>query len=177
MTGRFDDGQSQAVFLDSLARLQANIPSVHTAIVGKGSPAERLRLSQQIHRRSIIPPVLTPESTSVHDVIADSQVIVIHPFTECIPLVLIEAGALAKPVVSSRVPGVTEVIEQDVTGLLITPGDSRDLTVQIGRLLQQPHYMRDIGLRAQRRIRDRFSLESQSIRTIVMYEETIYSTR
>ena len=177
MVTHFDETQSHAVFLDSLVHLHVNVPTVQVAIIGKGSAPERLRLNQQIHKRNIIPPTLVSDGVNVRDVIASSQVVVIHPFTECIPLVLIEAGAAGKPVVASRVPGVSEIVEQDVSGLLITPGDSRDMTIQIGRLLQQPKYMHDIGIRAQRRISERFALETQAHRMMIIYEETIYSTR
>lgn len=177
MVANFDQTQAHTVFLDSLVRLHINVPTVQAAIIGHGSATDRLRLNQQIHKRNIIPPILMPENINMRDVIASSQVVVIHPFVECLPLVVIEAGAAGKPVVSSRVAGVTELLEPDSTGLLVTPGDSRDLTIQIGRLLQQPNYMRDMGLRAQRRIHERFSAEIQSHRMIVLYEETIYSTR
>jgi glycosyltransferase involved in cell wall biosynthesis len=47
----------------------------------------------------------------------------------------VEAMGCGKPVVASRLGGLSWVVEQDVTGLLVTPGDPGDLAMKMGQLM------------------------------------------
>jgi len=49
--------------------------------------------------------------------------------------VVIEAFARARPVVGTRVGGIADLVEHDVTGLLVPPGDAVALTAALGALL------------------------------------------
>ena len=59
----------------------------------------------------------------VADLIAASDVLMLNSRSEGMPGILIEAGMLGLPSVSSAVGGVPEVVEHGVTGLLASPGD------------------------------------------------------
>jgi len=52
-----------------------------------------------------------------------------------IPVVLMEAMSQSVPVISTRISGIPELIIHDHTGLLAQPGDSKDLAIQIDKLL------------------------------------------
>src|SRR5207247_8010716 len=94
-------------------------------------------------------------------VIRASDAIIVHPRRDGVPRAVIEAAAESKPVVSSRVPGVIEIVETNITGFLVTPGDSRDFAIQIGRLLTQPDAAAHLGAGARRRAQQRYSLTAQ----------------
>jgi glycosyltransferase involved in cell wall biosynthesis len=53
------------------------------------------------------------------------------------PLVMLEAHTSRVPVIASRLGGMAETIEHDVTGLLFTPGDAPDLARQLRRLTEE----------------------------------------
>lgn len=55
-----------------------------------------------------------------------------------IPVVLMEAMALGVPVVSTRISGIPELVEDGVTGLLAPPGDAAAVAGAIERLLEEP---------------------------------------
>lgn len=54
------------------------------------------------------------------------------------PSTIIEAMALSRPVIAARVPGVVELVEEGVTGLLFEPGSAAALAAQIKRLNEAP---------------------------------------
>lgn len=62
-----------------------------------------------------------------------------------IPNALIEAMALEIPTVSTRVSGIPELIEHEVTGLLVPPRDAPALADALGRLLDEPELRRRLG--------------------------------
>lgn len=54
------------------------------------------------------------------------------------PTVVIEAMAMGKPVIGSRIGGLTDIVVHNKTGLLVTPGDSQELQMAIQCLLNDP---------------------------------------
>jgi glycogen(starch) synthase len=57
---------------------------------------------------------------------------------EELPSVLIEAMAAGLPVIASRVGGIPALIDHDVNGLLVPPGDAAALAAAITRVLTEP---------------------------------------
>jgi starch synthase len=68
-----------------------------------------------------------------------------------------EAGAIGIPVVASLVASLPEVVEDGVTGLLVTPGDPAALRNAVGALLRDPAQRERLGRAAQHRVSDRFT--------------------
>ena len=167
--------QGYDVLIDSVPRLLQRVPNVHVAVLGTGPLLWKLQ--QMAHAGSPLPITWLGGRDDVQDIIRASNVIVVHPRKEGIPQALIEAAAGARPAVSSRVAGITEVIEPARTGTLVTPGDSRDLAIQIGKYLLQPGWANRIGEAALRLARERFSLDRQCEAITTLYEGTIYASR
>jgi glycosyltransferase involved in cell wall biosynthesis len=72
-------------------------------------------------------------------------------------VMMLEAMALGRPVIASGVGGVLSVIEDNVTGLIVPPSDSRSLAERIIELLQKREQARAIAAAGQQMIRERFN--------------------
>jgi len=71
-------------------------------------------------------------------VLSDLDVLVVPSlWYENTPLVLISAQASSCPVLASNFPGISDVIQDGVNGLLFKPGDAADLTRQLTRLIAE----------------------------------------
>jgi glycosyltransferase involved in cell wall biosynthesis len=75
---------------------------------------------------------------------------------EGFPLVLVEAFATGTPVIASRIGSLAELIEDNVTGLLVEPNDADDLADRIRWGTSHPDQMRRMGMSARQRYEDRF---------------------
>jgi len=75
-----------------------------------------------------------------------------------VPAKLFDAMALGRPIVSTRVSMIPEIL--DGCGALVPPGDVAALASAIGRLLDRPDEARAMGQAARRRAVDRYSFES-----------------
>jgi glycosyltransferase involved in cell wall biosynthesis len=75
-----------------------------------------------------------------------------------VPAKLFDAMALGRPVVSTRVSMIPEIL--DGCGLLVEPGDVGALGAAIGRLLDRPDEARALGAAARHRVVERYSFES-----------------
>jgi glycosyltransferase involved in cell wall biosynthesis len=71
-------------------------------------------------------------------VMARCAVFVLPSRTDAMARVLIEAMALGKPVVASRVDGIPYYVKDGERGLLFTPGSVRELAHQLDRVLSDP---------------------------------------
>ena len=84
--------------------------------------------------------------------LAVSDVVVLPTYyPEGIPRVLIEAAAMSRPIVATTIPGVTEVVEDGVNGLLVPPRDAGALAEAIVELLVAPSLRMSYGTTGRRK--------------------------
>lgn len=70
--------------------------------------------------------------------IARAHCVVLPSYREGAPRVLIEAAAMARPVIATDVPGCRQVVARDVTGFLCPPRDAKALAESIARFVATP---------------------------------------
>lgn len=80
-----------------------------------------------------------------------------------------EAMAVGRPVVAARAGGTPEIVEHDVTGFLVTPGDVRGFTTAVLGLLRDPELRRRLGLAARQRAETLFPVGPHAERVIEAY--------
>ena len=78
---------------------------------------------------------------------------------EAFPLSVLEAMALGKPVIASNIGGVSEIIEDGITGMLIEPNHPEQITDRIVYLLSNQEIYSSIAQKAKEVANKRFSLQ------------------
>ena len=102
--------------------------------------------------------------------------VVVNPSTdpEGFGRVVIEAQAMARPVVASDHGGAAETIEHEMTGWRVTPGDSDELAAGLDYVLDLPDAERDaIGRRARASVQARYTVQAMQAATIEVYREVL----
>lgn len=89
------------------------------------------------------------------------------------PLVIPEAMACEKPVVASRIGGIPTVIENYIDGILIEPGNLRELKEKILEVLRDGELARTLGKNARKKIVERYSVDRMVEDTINVYEKAL----
>jgi len=92
---------------------------------------------------------------------------------EGLALAALEAMAAARPLVASRLPGLSEVIDDGLTGVLVAPGDSAQFAAAAVALLRDAPVRAAMGARARRRVADHFSLERMVTSTVDAYHAAL----
>ena len=91
--------------------------------------------------------------------IAAAQCVVVPSlWPENCPMIILEALRAGVPVVASRIGGIPEIIEDGVTGLLVTPGDATALATAIRRACTDPILRTRAQQQGPQLVQDRFSL-------------------
>jgi glycosyltransferase involved in cell wall biosynthesis len=106
----------------------------------------------------------------VGPLLAAADIVAVPSRAEGLGIAALEAMAAGRPVVASRVGGLAEAIEHDVTGLLVPPEDAASLGAAIERLARDPAARDRLGLVAAARVRERFSLDAMAAGTLACYE-------
>ncbi len=84
-------------------------------------------------------------------------------------LVGIEAFAAGRPVVASATGGVTDWLEDGVSGILVPPGDAVSLARALNELLADPERQRIMGLAGREAVRSQFSRERHVAELVQAY--------
>ncbi len=82
---------------------------------------------------------------------------------------ILEAMACAVPVVATRVSGNIEVIEDGVTGVLVSRDHYQNLTAALGFLLEHPDKARELGLKAKQTVREKYDLQILAEQYLTLY--------
>ena len=106
---------------------------------------------------------------NVYPYIQEAEFLVLPSLSEGMPVVILEAFALKKPVVATRVGGIPEMIRHERDGLLIDPKNERQLADAIAHLLLNPLKIVHMGNNAYRRVKREFSFETQTDRYQEIY--------
>ena len=115
------------------------------------TPAQLESWSQQPGIR-YLPPTDEPQQ-----VLATADCLVLPSYREGLPRSLLEAGAMAIPVIASDVPGCREVVTDGDNGLLCQPADSHSLLQALHTMATMPSGQREqMGLAGRRRVLEKF---------------------
>ncbi len=89
---------------------------------------------------------------------------------EALPFVLIEAMACRKPVVATDFSGIPEIVEHNVTGLLVARNDPTALANAIDKIIQSPDRANSMGEKGRSRMEHLFTQERMLEETFMLYE-------
>jgi glycosyltransferase involved in cell wall biosynthesis len=176
VVARLEPEKGHRTLLEAWPLVLAAQPRAWLLIVGEG--LERNSLEAQAASLGISDRVVfTGRREDVPAVTAALDVSVLPSYREAQGLSVLEAMALGRPVVASRVGGIPEMIEDEVSGLLVAPDDREALAGAIERLLADHPFADMIAKRGHDMVHDRFCVELMvnSIETI--YDEVVLRMR
>jgi glycosyltransferase involved in cell wall biosynthesis len=137
----------------SLAQLPV---ASHLHIVGDGEDADELEIF--IRELGISNKVtLEGTSSSVNEYLADCHILVLPSYAEGIPRVVMEAFAAGVPVIGSDIPGIRQLVEDRVTGLLAPTGNIEGIARAIERLCNDPETAQRMAENARLKVESTYS--------------------
>jgi phosphatidylinositol alpha-1,6-mannosyltransferase len=145
----------------AVAQLRHSIPRLHLVAVGGGDDLPRLQ--KLVADLGVLDSVQFLDGLSREEIAAcyaKADVFALPSTGEGFGLVFLEAMAFGKPVVAAACGGATDLVENEVNGLLVSPGDSGELTKTLERLLRNPSLREELGRRGAEVVRRNYSFET-----------------
>jgi len=156
-------------FLDAAVVLAARFPDVCFLVAGDGGSrkeleehARRLGLGRRI--------VFTGFRTDVPDLLSEATISVLPSLSEGTSNTLLESMAAGVAVIATRVGGNIEVVEDEISGLLVPPSDSAALVSATSRLLEDPGMALRLGQAGLRRVSEIYSISGSVHETELLYQ-------
>ncbi|HTR80008.1 MAG TPA: glycosyltransferase family 4 protein, partial [Bacteroidota bacterium] len=159
--GRVVDMKGHRVLLDAMQKVIEENPDTVLVVVGDGPIKETLEHKAEILGIGSHVRWLGEQSLQkVYEILGIIDVLAVPSFFEGFGLTAAEAMAAAVPVVANNIAGLNEVVLNDITGLLVQPGEPSQLAQAILRMLEKPREARKMGQAGRTRAQNLFSLKN-----------------
>lgn len=177
--GRLAAVKNQTLLLRALHQILQRQPDLRERlrciIVGDGP--ERSELEQTIASLNLQSIVwLAGDSADVPAWLSYFDVFALPSLAEGIPNTILEAMATGLPVIATAVGGNPELVEHEVTGLLIPSGDTDALAEAMLRLIEDPQQRLTMGRVAVARIHETFDWDNTMTAYLQIYDELLYGS-
>jgi len=142
-------------------------------IIAGGGP-QREELERQIAQLGLTETVrLLGNRDDVAQWLAECDVFVLSSIAEGMPVTLLEAMAAGLPVVATNVGGIASVVEDGVTGTLVSAGDPHALAGALGAYVADEQLRRQHGEAGRTRVAAQFDLSTMVAAYVALYDELL----
>ena len=169
----FDD------LIDACAELARHRIDFVCDIIGDGplretlqAKIEQLDLSSRVNLLGSLSQGAVLEKLQTADIFALASTTDAQGATDVFPTVILEAMASGRPVVSTRLAGIPELVVDGQTGMLAPPGDSNRLAHALEQLLRDPELRLCFGNAGRLRIEQHFRIEATVTPLMEMLERS-----
>jgi glycosyltransferase involved in cell wall biosynthesis len=111
-------------------------------------------------------PHMQPNSPALKQLYYDADIFCLPSHGDCLPMALAEAGAAGLPLVSTRMAAIPELVQEQVNGLLIEPGNIPQLVEVLDHLIDDPQLRQAMGQQSRRIVVEEHSVIDNANRLI-----------
>jgi colanic acid/amylovoran biosynthesis glycosyltransferase len=177
--GRLCEQKGQLLLVDAAARLAAQGLVFELVLAGDGEM--RAEIEQAVHRHRLDSRVRITgwiSSAQVRDELLAARALVLPSFAEGLPVVIMEAMAIGRPVISTYIAGIPELVRDGVDGWLVPAGDV-DATANAMRdcLGSSPERLAAMGLAARARVRERHHVDIEAAKLKTLFASAVGDAR
>jgi len=174
--GRLSQEKGHADLLRAAAALRAmqGVPRFRIVIVGDGPERGPLsRLATELGVQDLVSFSGFQRDTKPYYTIA--KMVAVPSHSEGSPNVVLEAMAAGLPIAANAVGGVPEILEEGVTGLMVSPRNPDAMAKALLRILGDGDLSQRLGAAAQRRAETAHTPEAYRRSLVNFYQETLGS--
>jgi glycosyltransferase involved in cell wall biosynthesis len=162
--GRLCEQKGQLLLVEAARRVAANGTDFELVLVGDGEMRGEIEtLIARYHLEGKVRITGRISSERLRDEILAARALVLASFAEGLPMVIMEAMALRRPVISTYVAGIPELVQPGIHGWLVPAGDLDALAGAMQACLDTPAAkLKEMGEAAYQRVTARHSVDTQA---------------
>jgi glycosyltransferase involved in cell wall biosynthesis len=144
--------------IEAVKKLAVNYPQILAVIIGEGDERKNLEILIQKNNleKNII---LTGEIKNAAEILPAFDIYVCSSVKEGFPYSILEAMSAGLPIVSTRVGGIPEMIDDKKNGLIVEPQNANDLAEKIEIIINNKSKQQQYGANAKEKVAREFGLE------------------
>jgi glycosyltransferase involved in cell wall biosynthesis len=176
--GRFSEEKGHSILLEAAELLRTSLreqkkPVAFTLLL-IGDGLRRNLLEKQVRDRHLESFVLfAGQKRDVRPYFAAADVLVLPSLSEGSPNVILEAMSARVPIVAADVGGVSEIVSDGDSALLVPPNRPAELAKALERLVENTELRRGLSARAHRRLVEHFSPAEYDRQLFEIYDTTL----
>ncbi len=173
-SGRFIALKGINILIKAMRQVISETRDVHFAFAGPEANSKWVRMFEHegipSHSYSFLGYIPHAEMPEIY---SNSSIFVLPSLIESFPFSVLEAMSSGSAVIASNVGGVPEIIDNEVDGLLVQPGNPEILAKKILYLLDNESETKKLSKKAREKILGEFTSEIMSNRTEKIYEQIL----
>ncbi|PCJ08300.1 MAG: colanic acid biosynthesis glycosyltransferase WcaL [Rhodobacteraceae bacterium] len=173
--GRFVEQKGQMVLVQAMGELVKDLPDIHLSLIGDGEMRGDLEAAiSTLGLQNNITLTGWLSEADVRAELAACQALVLPSFAEGLPMVVMEAMAAARPVITTYVAGIPELVLEGQTGWLVPAGDCAALVQAVQKLEATPHdILVQMGQAGRIRVLQRHDSEREAAKLAALFQDAI----
>ncbi len=173
--GRLAEQKGQLLLIEAASMLAGRGFEFHLTIVGDGEMREEIeKLIEERRLGDRITLAGWKSNSAIKQMMLDSRALVMPSFAEGLPVVLMESLALKRPVISTYIAGIPELVETGVCGHLVPAGDVPALADAMVRVLSAtPEQLEQLGIAGRQRVLKRHDASIEAGRLAVLFRRAL----
>ena len=171
---RLSKEKGQRLLLAAWPEIRRQAPNAHLILAGDGPDrptvealCRDLRIADSVTLLGHVPPEDIPALLPALDVVVQPS------FHDCLPLAMLEAMVMERPVIASAVDAIPTVLKHEYAGLLVPPNNGDALTEAVVRLLRDPALAKTLSHQARQIVLDSYTPAAQTRDVLNLYEQAL----
>jgi len=144
------------VFVEALLSAHEREPRIHGLVAGAGPELARIEALARVPNEAL---QLLGHRTDVDDLLEAADVVCLSSEAEIMPMVVLEAMAMGKPVVATQISALPDLVADGESGYLVPRGDPSALAGVLVDLSREPERAERLGKVGRSRYLERFTAE------------------
>lgn len=173
--GRLCEEKGQLLLVEAAGRLVSS--GLHVEVVFAGDGPMRPQIEAAVRRLGLQAQVRILgwiDSARVREEMLAARALVLPSFSEGLPVVIMEAMALRRPVLSTYVGGIPELVRPGETGWLVAAGSVDDLADAMRACLEAaPEELRRMGDAARRRVLEAHRIDVEAAKLADLFRSSV----
>jgi len=164
------------IFIEGLSLLADRFPNLRGVIVGQSIPDELdyyHEVQDLIRSKGLSDRVfLLGFRDDAPQLVSKFDIFCLLSESEGSPNAILEAMAAGRPIIASNTSGIPELVELEVNGMLVPPGDPLAFAHALEKLLLDPN-LEEIGVRGRKRVESRYSCQQKAAQLLQLYQRLL----
>ena len=172
MVSKLEKRKGYKYFLEVAKDIVEEFPNVKFLIIGNGSEYDTL--VKKVNRMNLNNNVIfTGYRTDIADVFSILDIKVLTSLWEGLPRVLVQAAAVAKPIVTFNVDGAWEIVDEGKNGYIVPMRDTKAMTRKLKLLIKDDKLRRKMGKCSQEKVSNDWTIENMVKETDRLYKSLV----
>jgi glycosyltransferase involved in cell wall biosynthesis len=173
--GRLHEQKGCLLLVQAAGELAANGVPFELVIIGDGPLRRQIELLiARLQLRDKVRLVGWKSNLEVRDELLKARAMVLPSFAEGLPVVIMESLAMHRPVLSTHVAGIPELVQPKVCGWLVPPGSLESLCEAMTQVLAAPpQRLAEMGRRGAERVAERHDVANEVARLGQLFQAQV----